>query len=233
VNPRDPNIAKVELVAHALGDLCEELVFVGGCAAGLLITDTAAAPVRVTYDVDLVVEVTALSGYHRMEKQFTKLGFTRDMASDAPICRWRYQNLEVDLMPTDSAILGFANRWYPLVVETAEKLTLPSGARIRLITAPAFVATKFEAFNDRGNGDVLGSHDLEDIITVIDGRTTIFDEIGNSAPPLRAYLGDQFRTLLNMPNFIDYLPGMLFPDASLAERLVLLSARLQALAKLR
>lgn len=87
MSPRDPNIAKVELVAHALGALCEELVFVGGCAAGLLITDTAAAPVRVTYDVDLVVEVTALSGYHRMEKQFTKLGFTRDMASDAPICR--------------------------------------------------------------------------------------------------------------------------------------------------
>ncbi len=232
MNPRDPNIAKVELVAHALGDLCEELVFVGGCAAGLLITDAAAAPVRVTYDVDLVVEVTALSGYHRMEKQFTKLGFTRDMASDAPICRWRYQNLEVDLMPTDSAILGFANRWYPLVVETAEKLILPSGARIRLITAPAFIATKFEAFNDRGNGDVLGSHDLEDIINVIDGRVTIADEITQAAPQLRAHLGDQFKKLLGMPDFIDYLPGMLFPDESLAARVALLSERLHALARI-
>lgn len=128
MNSRDPNIAKVELVARALGALCDELVFVGGCAAGLLITDAAAASVRVTYDVDLVVEVASLSGYDRMEKQFTKLGFTRDMASDAPICRWRYQNLEVDLMPTDSAILGFANRWYPLVIETAETMILPSGA---------------------------------------------------------------------------------------------------------
>jgi predicted nucleotidyltransferase len=233
MNSHDPNIAKVELVAHAIGTLCEELVFVGGCAAGLLITDEAAAPVRVTYDVDLVVEVTALSGYHRMEKQFAKLGFTRDMASDAPICRWRYQNLEVDLMPTDSAILGFANQWYPLVVATAETMTLPSGARIRLITAPAFIATKFEAFNDRGNGDVLGSHDLEDIINVIDGRIAILDEIANAAPPLCAYLGDQFRKLLSLPNFIDYLPGMLFPDASLAERVVLLQTHLQVLTKLR
>jgi hypothetical protein len=80
---------------------------------------------------------------------------------------------------------------------------------------------------------VLGSHDLEDIINVIDGRVTIFDEIASATTPLRTYLGDQFRQLRGTPNFIDYLPGMLFPDASLAERLVLLSARLQALAKLR
>ena len=231
MNSRDPNIAKVELVARALGALCDELVFVGGCAAGLLITDAAAAPVRVTYDVDLVVEVASLSGYHRMEKQFPKLGFTRDMASDAPICRWRYQNLEVDLMPTDSAILGFANRWYPLVMETAETMILPSGACIRLITAPAFIATKFEAFNDRGNSDVLASHDLEDIINVIDGRISITDEITKAAPHLRAYLGGQFKNLLSMPNFIDYLSGMLHPDESLAARVSLLKERLHALAR--
>ena len=50
----DPNIAKVELIAKALGPLRERLVLVGGCAAGLLFTDPAAAPARVTYDVDLL-----------------------------------------------------------------------------------------------------------------------------------------------------------------------------------
>ena len=29
----DPNVQSVELVAHALGDLCDELILVGGCAA--------------------------------------------------------------------------------------------------------------------------------------------------------------------------------------------------------
>ena len=62
MNPGDPNLAKVELIAHALGQLRDELVFVGGCAVGLLMTDPAAAMARVTYDVDLVVEVAALRG---------------------------------------------------------------------------------------------------------------------------------------------------------------------------
>lgn len=46
-NPRDPNLAKVELIAHVLGPLREQLVFVGGCAAGLLMTDPAATMARV------------------------------------------------------------------------------------------------------------------------------------------------------------------------------------------
>ena len=56
-----PNVEKVERVAHALGTLCEQLVFVGGCAVDLLLTDRAAAPTRVTYDVDLVAQVAALA----------------------------------------------------------------------------------------------------------------------------------------------------------------------------
>lgn len=100
MNSQDPNVAKVELIAQALGELRERVVFVGGCAVGLLLTDPAAAPPRVTYDVDLVAEVAALSAYHRLEREFSRLGFQRDMAADAPICRWRYQRLEVDLMPT-------------------------------------------------------------------------------------------------------------------------------------
>ncbi|OYY93967.1 MAG: hypothetical protein B7Y41_08500 [Hydrogenophilales bacterium 28-61-23] len=55
-----PNLAKIELVAHALGDLREQLVFVGGCAVDLLLTDPAAAPARVTYDVDLVAQVPGM-----------------------------------------------------------------------------------------------------------------------------------------------------------------------------
>jgi hypothetical protein len=99
---QDPNLSKIELIAAALGPIRNQLVFVGGCAVGLLITDKAAAPVRVTFDVDLVARVSALAAYHGIEKEFVRLGFTRDSTGDAPICRWRYRGLEVDLMPTDS-----------------------------------------------------------------------------------------------------------------------------------
>lgn len=80
-----PNIASVELIAQALGPLREELVLVGGCAVDLLLTDSAASPTRVTYDVDMVAQVASLAGYHELERQFTRLGFKRDTAQDAPL----------------------------------------------------------------------------------------------------------------------------------------------------
>ncbi|MBL8264907.1 hypothetical protein [Steroidobacter sp.] len=229
---RDPNIAKLELVAHALGPLREQVVFVGGCAVGLLITDEAAAPVRTTLDVDLVTPVAALSDYHGLEKELSKLGFKRDMAAAAPICRWRYRGLEVDVMPTDSKILGFSNRWYPLAVASAQMFALPSGAHIRLIAAPVFVATKFEAHADRGAGDLLSSHDLEDIINVIDGRTSLLDEILGSPQELREYLAERSGELLAVEHFQDYLPGMIAPGEDQAERAQIVDERLRAISVL-
>jgi len=72
VNPGDPNVARVEVVAAALGDLCEELVFVGGCAASLPIDAPSAPPTRVTYDVDVIAEVAALSAYYALENRFAE-----------------------------------------------------------------------------------------------------------------------------------------------------------------
>jgi len=229
---QDPNLAKIELIAGALGRLREQLVFVGGCAVGLLITDTAAAPVRVTLDVDLVARVTALAAYHGIEKEFVRLGFTRDTTADAPICRWRYHGLEVDLMPTDSKVLGFANRWYPLAVETAQDVKLPSGTMIKLITAPVFLATKFEAYSDRGGADMLTSHDLEDIINVLDGRLGLLEEVGRAPADLRTYLAGRFAELLMAPEFLDVLPALIFPDDSLAERTQIVADRIRSLAQL-
>jgi predicted nucleotidyltransferase len=203
----DPNIDKVELIAHALGGLRERLVLVGGCAIGLLFTDPAAAPARVTYDVDLLAEVAALPGYHQLEQEFSRLGFKRDMSADAPICRWRLGDLEVDLMPTESSILGFSNPWYPLAMETAKPITLPSGMTINLISAPALMATKFVAFADRGNNDYMASHDLEDVINLIDGRPELISEIAQSSDALCAYLAEQCQKLLGTGAFHDGLQG--------------------------
>lgn len=229
---RLPNIASVELIAQALGPLREELVLVGGCAVDLLLTDSAASPTRVTYDVDMVAQVASLAGYHELERQFTRFGFKRDMAQDAPICRWRYNNLEVDLMPALPGILGFANRWYPLAVQSAQRVVLPSGTSIQLITAPAFLATKFEAFSDRGKSDLLGSHDMEDIVNVLDGRPEIVEEAAASPDELKRYLVDRCHALLALPNFMDALSGMVFPDESLAERVKMIGLRLKQIAEI-
>lgn len=227
----DPNLDRIEVVAAALGPLREQLVFVGGCAAGLLISDPAATPIRATLDVDLVVHVIALTEYHRVEEEFAKLGFKRDMTAEAPICRWLYRQIEVDLMPAKPDIIGFANRWYPLAIETAQTMTLPSGVSIRLISAPAFLGTKFEAFTNRGKGDLLASHDLEDILNVVAGRGQLLEEVGESPAELRQYLARQCRDLMAMRDFEYYLPGLIQDDTSL-EQSALVLERLRAIVEL-
>jgi predicted nucleotidyltransferase len=220
----------LQLVAHALGPLRERVVFVGGCAVGLLVTDEAAAPVRATLDVDLVVSVSALSAYRGIEKELSKLGFKRDMAAEAPICRWRYRGLEVDVMPTDPDILGFSNRWYPLAVSSASSYKLPGGEEIRLIAAPVFVATKFEAHADRGAADLLASHDLEDIVNVIDGRPGLLNEITASPSELREYLTERCGDLLATSLFADYLPGLIASGDDQADRAQLVYERIRTIA---
>lgn len=226
----DPNVQSVELVAAALGDLCDELVLVGGCAASLLIDTPTAPPPRVTYDVDLIAVVAALRNYHALEERFAQRGFKRDVSPDAPICRWQIGAIEVDLMPTDETVLGFSNRWYAEAATTAMRLTLPSGTPINLISAPAFLATKFEAFRTRGKGDLLLSHDFEDIINVVEGRLSIVEEVGAGGTALRTYLAQQFASIIAAPDFMNVLPGLVVFDDLHGQRLERVRQRIETIA---
>jgi hypothetical protein len=46
VRTNDPNLPQLRRIAEALGDLREQLVFVGGSVAGLMLTDPLAEGVR-------------------------------------------------------------------------------------------------------------------------------------------------------------------------------------------
>jgi predicted nucleotidyltransferase len=232
-NPNDPNVVMLERVARSLGpELCSQFVFVGGAAAGLLITDLALPAIRRTDDVDIVTSAEALADYYRFEDQLRGLGFEQDQSPDAPVCRWRVDGVAVDLMPTQEEILGFTNRWYRLGVATAQTLTLPSGVPIRVLRAPEFIATKLEAFYGRGGGDYLFSHDMGDIISVIDGRESLLREGLDSFSPLREYLAAQFQHLLTDRRFVDALPGHLPPDEASQARLPDLLIKIQKISEL-
>lgn len=92
------------------------------------------------------------------------------------------------------------------------------------------MATKFEAFADRGHDDLLGSHDAEDIINLIDGRPELAADVANAPLELRGYLAERCRGLLARPEFADALSGMIAPDESLADRVKTVMQRLTALA---
>ncbi len=232
MNSADPNVQRVEVVAGALGDLCAELVLLGGCAVSLLIDAPTAPPPRVTYDVDLLVELAVLRDYYAMEEQFVQRGFVRDLSADAPICRWRLGAVAVDLMPTDASVLGFSNPWYPMAAASARPLRLPSGQVMRLIAAPVFLATKFEAFRTRGKGDALTSHDLEDIINVLEGSLSIEADIKASTPELQVYLAEQCEKLLALPHFDSVLPGLLAYDDLHAQRVAAMMQKIRKLSAL-
>jgi hypothetical protein len=65
--------------------------------------------------------------------------------------RHEHSGLKLDVLPSQPGILSFHNRWYPLAITTAAAYQLPAGTSIQLVTAPLFIATKLEAFRDRGN----------------------------------------------------------------------------------
>jgi predicted nucleotidyltransferase len=204
-----------------------QLVLVGGCAAGLLITDPAQAAIRATNDVDLIVETLSLAGYYEICSQLRAKGF-----QDEPdvICRWNHQGVKLDLMPTDSSILGFSNYWYPEALRSATRISLPSGRSTRMVTAPVFIATKLVAFQNRGKGDYQASHDIEDIIAVVDGRVELISEFMSATDEVREYLDDEIGTLLGTRAFFEAIYAHLKPDAASQKRHDLIVSRLRILA---
>lgn len=228
MNSEDPNIRLVEGLVKHLAELKDDFVFVGGCATGLLITDPGRPPVRPTTDVDLVTSVATRSDYYRLAEKLRERGFSENPQSDV-LCRWQIGKFDVDIMPIDGRILGFSNRWYPQAVQTASQFILPNREAIKLITAPLFVATKLEAFHDRGKGDYGVSHDMEDILTVIDGRPEFADELNAASPQISEYLKDEIETLLSDQDFVDKISWHLAVDDASQARVSIIVERLRAI----
>lgn len=225
---RNSNLEQLVVAAAKLKPLLGQIAFVGGCVTGFLVTDPAAAPVRPTLDVDVIVEAATYAEFTVLERQLHHLGFRELHTEEAPICRWSSGTLILDFMPVDPSILGFSNRWYGSALQNAKKTRIGS-YEILLITAPYFLATKLEAFHGRGRGDFRMSYDLEDIVTVIDGRPELVDEVHLAPADLQQYLSDEFRDLLSNRDFLEALPGHLLPDAASQERLSLVLERIQQL----
>jgi hypothetical protein len=224
----DPNRALFEAVVLLLRPMLDSLVFVGGCTTGLFLTDPAAGSARPTKDVDAIVDVTSYAKYNSIAQRLRQLGLTEDTTPDAPLCRWRSNGVIVDVMPTDPSVLGFSNRWYPTAIKTAQTWRIAEQA-VQIVRPELFIATKLEAFHGRGNDDFFESHDLEDIVTVVDGRPEIADEVAAAEEELRSYIVSEFRSLLKNEDFLEALPGFLMPDAASQARRSILEERLRSL----
>lgn len=135
-------------------------------------------------------------------------------------------------MPTDSKALGFSNKWYKSAMDHAEVKTLPNKKKIRVVTAPYFLATKLEAFDGRGRGDYMLSHDLEDLVSVIDGRKELVEEIRECDNELKKYLSKRFEELIDNPRFVESLPGKVPGDNASQARVTVILERMKVLAEM-
>jgi hypothetical protein len=195
---------------------------------GLHITDKAAAPIRSTDDVDVIAEILTYVDYIAFSERLRKAQFTEDTSEEPLTCRWFHGKLKLDVLALSKEVMGYTNLWYERALNHAISFVLPSGQAIRMITAPYFLGTKMEAFRGRGQMDFLASHDLEDFVAVIDGRSTILAEITDSPGDIREYLAEAARSLLSESRFLDAVPGFVLDDG----RVPLILERLNRLTQL-
>jgi hypothetical protein len=194
------NVVRIKVVYDALEELGREVVFVGGATVSLY-ADRPAVETRPTEDVDILVEILHYRDYAAIEERLRSKGFTNDTESRV-ICRYRVQGITVDVMPTGENALGFTNPWYEAGFTTSMEHTLEQGYKIRIFQPVYFLASKLEAFKNRGGGDGRWSSDFEDIVFVLNNRTPIWQELRASEGSVKDFLRKELGEMLQN-KFID------------------------------
>lgn len=197
------SILRIKVVSNALEELKQDVVFVGGATVPLY-SDRKSIEFRPTNDVDILIELATHKEYAIVEEKLRKKGFENDIESRIT-CRFKLKGFIVDVMPTDEKVLGFSNKWYEEGFRNAIKYSIDSENTINIFSVPYFVATKLEAFKNRGNNDGRMSSDFEDIVFVFENRFTIWEEFALAPKSVKDYLKNEFSILLHNHLFEEWV----------------------------
>ena len=184
-----------------------DFAFLGGSLLAFLVTDRTADAVRVTKDVDIMMNIRTRKEYHISDAELEKRGFRHDTREGAPVCRWVLDDLTVDVLPIHEDVLGWNSRWFEEALAHADVLKLGDKC-VKVVSVPYFVALKLEAFEDRGKKDFLTSTDFEDVICLFNGRPNVVDEI-RACDKLRTWISEKFRAYITIPTLEDAVEGFL------------------------
>ena len=209
------NIVRIKAVANALNELNKKVVFVGGATISLY-PDRKVFDVRPTDDVDVIIEILSYAERAKLEEKLRLIGFTHDTESSV-VCRYKIEGIIVDMMPTNDPSIGFTNIWYPEGFEQAVDYLIDEGNTIKILSAPYLIATKLEAHKSRGNNDGRTSHDFEDIIYVLENRSSIWTEMMNANDSVKNYLQQEIQNLLSNPYLFEWIDSHVergFPPAT-------------------
>ncbi|MBL7892168.1 MAG: nucleotidyl transferase AbiEii/AbiGii toxin family protein [Bacteroidia bacterium] len=202
------NLGVIKKVALALNELNERVMYVGGAVVSLYVNDPAADDVRPTKDVDISLEIASLGELEKLREDLTRKGFVQKSEDDV-ICRFRYEDVKVDVMSTKEVGWAPSDKWFKPGFQNSEEVKIEN-TRIRIMPLAYFLATKFNAFHDRGSSDARTSHDFEDITYILDNRTDLVEVISTSPADVKKYLKSQFDTIFKSDKLQEAIQGNLY-----------------------
>jgi predicted nucleotidyltransferase len=205
-----PAVVRLAHIAMELGELREQVVFIGGAIAPLLQVAPPFAAARPTSDVDGITASTSYGNAYEIEQALRAKGFRQTLGDTHHAHRWLAPSgIPLDLVPAGQHLGASGSRWDAIAVETSVEIELSPGLVIRHANAPAFLALKWSAYHDRGRHDPPASHDLEDIIALVASRPNVPAEVAASHCDVRAFLREQAAQLIGDPSFADILAAHL------------------------
>ncbi len=222
------NLEVVAQVAAALGDLNDQVVYIGGAVISIYATEPGANLPRVTDDIDVCVQVSTFAQMESLREQLAGKKIYPD-PQGVHLYRYRYQGIAIDFIPFEETAFGPTNSWLKAGFDKAFKTTI-GDVEIAVLPVSLFLATKWEAFNSRGS-DPRYSHDFEDIIYVLDNNKEVVIDTTDATAPLKDTLKKMSAFILEHPNSEEIIECHINQTTAL-ERGAFITATLQEILEL-
>ncbi len=221
------NLKIVAEIALALGEINQEVLYVGGAVVSLYVTDEGAEQARPTKDIDISVQV---STYHEMDLLREKLAKKKiyPAAASTVMYRYSYKDITIDFIPYEATPLGPTNPWLKPGFKKAVQVQVGT-VFINILPVPLFLASKWEAHKNRGGNDPRMSHDFEDIVYVIDNNLNVVEEVKQADKNVQLFLTEMANEILQHPSKNEIIECHINPYTA-KERATLIVEKLQKIA---
>ena len=192
----DVNLEQLRRIATRIGKLRGQVMFLGGAILPLLVPEPLASDIRVAKDVDMMIHADTKADLWAFEDQLWDVGLKR--SSTGAACKWRVEDLHVDVMTTEPDTVDFNNHWGREAVREKQQHDLGGGLVINAIRSTHYLAVKIDAFYRRGYGDHQASNDIYDILLVLRGCPNLeADFRHHTSPELQAHLARELTAIAN------------------------------------
>lgn len=120
---KEMNLEKLKEVAVALGELNDDMVFVGGAVVASYANDKVDEDVRITKDIDTFRRISSYAELTNIQEELAKKKFF-PAPEEKVICRFKHDETLLDVMSTEQIGWAPANKWFKPGFKHLEKAWL-------------------------------------------------------------------------------------------------------------